>query len=174
MAFRGATALFGHFGVEADLTELDERDEQDLAHAIGIYKRFRSLLHTGDLYRIDCPPVRRSGRGAAAVAYSVVALDRTEALVSLVQLTTESSLAPGRLVVPGLQNDRQYSVEFVPMSAGQRDGTRLGPALEQPRWLVSAAGGDEPRISGAVLGRLGLVRPVLWPESAIVLHLSCA
>jgi hypothetical protein len=46
--------------------------------------------------------------------------------------------------------------------------------MRQPAWLSSSVAGDHVVMSGRVLAEVGLLRPVLWPESAIVVHLSCA
>ncbi len=60
--FRAATALFGAFGIEWDLTEASSADLDSLAAWIERFKRFRPLLHSG-----PCRPagVQRP-RGAAA------------------------------------------------------------------------------------------------------------
>jgi alpha-galactosidase len=47
MAFRGAVALPGHFGVELDLRKLCERDRSELAEWISRYKALRARLHGG-------------------------------------------------------------------------------------------------------------------------------
>src|SRR5271166_5414854 len=38
MSLRGATALFGHFGIEADITAIDDEDIAELAGWIQLYK----------------------------------------------------------------------------------------------------------------------------------------
>ena len=50
MAFRAAVALPGHFGVELDLTTLDERSREGLAWWIDLYKRWRDRLHAGRVW----------------------------------------------------------------------------------------------------------------------------
>jgi hypothetical protein len=45
--FRAGTALFGHFGVEWDLTGATESDRARLAQWIRLYKELRPLLHNG-------------------------------------------------------------------------------------------------------------------------------
>ncbi len=174
MSFRGATALFGHLGIEADLTRMDDNDLADIARTVEVYKRFRSLLHSGDFVRIDLGHATSSGDAQSAVAHAVVSDDRREALVSIAQLGTETSLVPGHVRIPGLVPDASYRIEFVPMSQGQSTGQRLGPAIEQPSWVQSSISGHPVAVSGGLLQEIGLARPVLWPESAIVVHLSCA
>lgn len=174
MSFRGATALFGHMGIEADLTRLDDRDIADVSHVIEVYKRFRSLIHSGDVVRFDSIGDERESGSPAALVHGVQSKDRRQALVSIVQLTTESALAPGHVRIPGLLVDERYHVEFVPMSSGQASGNQLGPASEQPAWLAESLAGHHVPVLGRVLAEIGLQRPVMWPESAIVVHLRCA
>ncbi|MFK4979967.1 alpha-galactosidase, partial [Klebsiella pneumoniae] len=50
---RVATALFGHFGVEADLLTLSAEERAVLARGIALHKAHRDLIHGGDLYRLD-------------------------------------------------------------------------------------------------------------------------
>ncbi len=53
MSMRGATALFGHFGIEADITQASPDDLAELADWIGLYKRHRELIHSGRMVRLD-------------------------------------------------------------------------------------------------------------------------
>jgi len=174
MAFRGATALFGHLGIESDLLGFDERDLADVGRVIDVYKRYRDLLHGGDFVRLDVEEGHAGGRGSTAFAHGVLSKDRRQAIVSIAQISTESSLTADHIRVTGLLPDEKYRVEFVPLSESQMTGTRIGPAMSQPAWLTSSVAGDHLVMSGRVLGEVGLFRPVMWPESAIVVHLSCA
>jgi alpha-galactosidase len=174
MSFRGATALFGHLGIEADITRLDERDRADLARVIDVYKRFRSLLHSGDFVRVNGNDHPVDPRSRSALMHAVMSGDRTRALLCIAQLNTEASLVPDNVRIPGLIADAEYAVEFVPLSHGQESATRLGPAIEQPEWISESVRGRAHSFSGRFLTTIGLPRPVLWPETAIVVHISCA
>ncbi len=153
LAFRAATALFGHLGVEWDVTKLDERDRESLAAAIALHKRFRSLLHSGDSVRFDTE--------APYCAHGVYAPDRSEALVSFAQLTTAPSLTPPALRLPGLDPERIYRAEHVALPR-----ERWGLAAGQPAWLTEGV-----ELSGRQLAAHGLRPPVLNPESAVLFHL---
>lgn len=174
LAFRGAAALFGHLGIEADLTVLDEREMSDVARIVEVYKQYRHLIHGGNFVRID--PIRSGDASASgtALVHGVIAGDRTEALFTFVQMYTESSLVPDPVRIPGLDPDALYTVSFVPLSKSQASGSPLGPSIVQPNWLTSALQGQPMKVSGRMLSTIGLARPVMWPESAIVVHLSCA
>lgn len=161
--FRGVTALFGHLGVEWDITGADEAERRQLERIIDVHKHHRSLLHRGDTVRFDT-----GGRDAAALAHGVYAPDRSEALIAFVQMRTDSTLFGPHLRLPDLDPERRYTVSRVDLG---RDSSRLGPAVRQPGWID----GDTPwRVSGAVLGASGLPMPVLWPESAVLVHLSAS
>src|SRR4029450_651009 len=51
LAFRVATALFGHFAIEWEIASASEEEQQARAQAIACYKRLRPLLHGGRVVR---------------------------------------------------------------------------------------------------------------------------
>ena len=154
LAFRAATAMFGHLGVEWDITRLSLEDRAALAAAIELHKRFRPLVHTGDVVRFDT--------GSSWRAYGVYSADRTRGLVSFAQLATAPSLTSPPLRLHGLDPDRRYRVGHLPLP-----GERWGMARSQPSWL---AGGVE--LTGRQLAAHGVQPPVLLPESAVLLTLD--
>ena len=79
LALRCATALFGHLGIEWDLTQASDEELAGLAAWIGLYKQHRTLIHTGRVVRVDTPD-------DTAWMHGVVASDRSAALMSHVQL----------------------------------------------------------------------------------------
>jgi alpha-galactosidase len=159
LAFRGATALFGHLGVEWDLLRADEEDRAALAAIIDVHQRFRSLLHGGDTVRFD---LASNGTAPDAVAHGVYAPTRDEALVSYVQLGTGASLVPPRWRLPGLDPERTYRVEHVPLPGGV-----WGLVHRQPTWMV-----DPAEVTGAELAVVGLQPPSLLPQMAVLVHLT--
>ena len=161
MAFRGATAMFGHLGVEADVTRMSEDELVELAHVIAVHKRFRSLIHSGDTVRFDTD--------VSAVAHGVIARDRSEALVSFAQMALRTALAPEPLRVRGLDPAATYTVEMIPLTRAPVPVP--GTAVDRPRWVTDSLAGRPQRLSGAFLRDVGLVPPVMWPESAVVVHL---
>jgi alpha-galactosidase len=156
LAFRSITALFGHLGVEWNLLTLSDSERADLATVIALHKRFRPLLHGGDVVRFDVP-------GGATQAHGVYAADQTEALVAFIQLRTAPSLTPPPLRLPGLSADATYRVEAI-LLPGQE---RLGPGRRQPAWLA-----DGIVLTGAQLAVHGLQMPSLDPENGLLLHLT--
>jgi alpha-galactosidase len=143
--FRAGTALFGHFGVEWDITSATEAELAQLAGWIEVYKSQRALLHSGRLFRLDSAV-------EDAWVYGVIACDRSEAVVAYAQLD-ELAHEPPRWRVPGLDPERRYAV------------TRIDPAA-WPAYEVPAG-----PLTGAVLGDVGLPGPAPAPLSVLVLHL---
>jgi alpha-galactosidase len=163
LAFRAATALFGHLGIEWNLLELDERDRADLALVIQLHLRFRTLLHSGDVVRFD-PEYDGVDQHSQPVshAHGVYSIDRSEALVAFVQLRTGTSLAPPPLRLPGLDPARRYRVEVLELPRGGRV-----PARQQPGWVAAGI-----ELTGQQLAVHGLQMPVVNPESAVLVHAS--
>ena len=154
VAFRGATALFGHFGVEWNLLDATDEERERLARVIEVHKRHRDLLHSGRTLRIDSDD-------EALSAFAVVAPDRSEALVSISQIATSRGLPAGVIRIPGLDPDRRYRIERIAL-----DERPLGKAKQQPGWL---AGVD---VCGSQLEAAGVTLPVLNPETALLLHVQ--
>jgi alpha-galactosidase len=156
LAFRVATALFGHFGIEWDIASASSEEQQALAEAIAVYKRMRPLLHGGQVVRADHP-------NPAAYLHGVVAADGSEALFAYVQLTASAFETPGLARLPGLDPDRAYRV--APLQVAGAPETKQAVA---PRWLK--AGGVT--LGGRALAEIGLPLPVLRPEQALLLHVT--
>ncbi len=154
LAFRAATALFGHLGVEWNVARLDEDRQAALTDAIAVHKRFRPLLHSGDVVRFDTE--------SCYCAHGVYASDRSEALVSFAQLATAPSLTPPALRLPGLDPDGRYRIEHVALP-----DERWGMSLTQPEWLTEGI-----ELTGRQLAAHGIRPPVMHPESAVLFSLT--
>lgn len=155
LAFRAATALFGHLGIEWNLLDATDRDLEKVAAWITLHKELRPLLHAGDVVRIDAPD-------DASMAHGVVSTDRRSAVFSFAQLATSRAPTPPRLQLEGLDERCAYTVRRIAMP-----GEVLGLALEQPRWID-----DGVTASGRTLRTVGLQMPRLLPESAVLLRLE--
>ena len=154
LSFRAATALFGHLGVEWNVARLDVDRRAALAAAVAVHKRFRPLLHSGDVVRFDTEP--------AYCAHGVYAADRSKGLVSFAQLATAPSLTPPMLRLPGLDPVGRYRIEYV----GLPD-ERWGMAASQPAWLT-----DDVELTGRQLAAHGIRPPIMHPESAVLISLT--
>ena len=156
LAFRAATAFFGHFGIEWDINSADAADQALLAQVIVDHKRLRSLLHTGTVVNGDHPD-------PAATVHGVVAQDRSAAVFCYAQLSMSLPEIPAPAQLVGLDPDRRYRV--VPlMPAGPSELIERVP----PRWLQAG----EVVLTGRLLGSVGLPMPVLRPEQALLLEVQ--
>jgi alpha-galactosidase len=109
LSFRAATALFGHFGIEWDVTSASDDERAELAEWIERYKRRRDLLHSGEVVRADLPD-------PAFALHGVVAADKSEALYCFVAMATSASERPGAVRLPGLDPEKRYRVNDLTMS----------------------------------------------------------
>jgi alpha-galactosidase len=146
LSFRGATAMFGHMGVEWNLLTLRDDQQQQLRHIIDLYKQHRELLHSGDFVRYDVTSDN------SAVAHGVISTDKRKALLSYAQLSTAQGLVPSPWKIHGLLSDVEYTVTYVP----------LGDSREHASLTMT----------GAQLGRVGIQPPMLFPESAVLISLE--
>lgn len=154
--FRGLTAMFGHLGVEWDLRRSTPQEIMELKEWIAVHKRFRGVLHHGDVVRLDHPD-------ASIAVHGVVALDRSAAVFSFVSMARSVVSHPGRVRFPGLDAHGMYSVE--PLLVGDHTSHVQG----SPPWWADGAG---TTMSGALLASAGLAAPVLHPEQGVLFALT--
>ncbi|MFC5727567.1 MULTISPECIES: alpha-galactosidase [Nocardioides] len=157
--FRAATALFGAFGVEWDLSTATEEELARLADWTERHKRFRPLLHSGRTVR---PP----SSDPAVLLHGVVARGGDEALLAHVQLD-ESSHNRGVVVrVAGLRPDAAYRLTW----EGPVDRHHVSRA-----GTLSADGPSDGRsMLGAELSTRGYWVPRRRPETVSLVHITRA
>jgi len=154
LSLRCATALFGHLGIEWDITQASSEELAELAEWIQLYKRHRALIHTGRVTRIDTPD-------DTAWMYGVVAADASAALMSYVQLDEPVNDQPAALRFPGLDPQRRYRI------------TDVTPAPRLPRRTgLTDAGIADIEASGAALAEIGLAVPAQRTLTALVIHVT--
>ena len=155
--FRLVTALFGHAGIEQDLTRCTPGELARLSAWSRLYREFRPLLHSGRVVRADLPD-------EATLLHGVVAEGAAEALYCWARLTTSPAGQSGRVRLPGLDAGAAYRV---------RIRTELGlPSLHQtagPAWATRALDGWV-ELPGSVLALAGLPMPTLNPEQAMLIE----
>lgn len=153
LSFRGATAMFGHLGVEWDLTSASAEDLTELARWVAAYRANRELLHSGAVVRIDDPD-------PALRVHGVVAPDASEAIYALVQVATSVAAPPGMVRLAGLDENRTYRVAALAPGNEVESPT---PAW-QPAWWWSGV-----TLSGRVLAHSGVQAPTQYPEHTVLL-----
>ena len=150
--FRATTALWGHAGLEWDLTEASAEERKLLSSWISYYKEKRGLLHSGRT-------VRTEHADDSAYVHGVVAQDKSEAIFMVAQLQTSQFSRPSAIRLTGLDADALYEVRVVE-PAGAAQFMQLKP----PSWFAGV------RLSGAALGSFGLKSGVLRPEQALLIE----
>ncbi len=155
--FRCATALFGAFGIEWDLTGATEGDLVRLADWVERHRRFRDLLHSGRV-------VRPESSDPSVLLHGVVAQDGSEGLLAHVTMDESTHNRGVWLRVPGLPRDARYRLSWE------------GPigveavSMSQPLHPDGPAGGEP--MTGDLLGTQGFWVPRRRPESVVLTRLQ--
>ena len=154
LAFRAVTALFGHAGIEWDITQASSVERAALRQWADYYKDHRELLHHGDVVRVD-------GIDESALVHGVVSRDRSTGLFAYIQLTAAQASKPDNFLLAGLDPNSDYLVRMA-QPAG------IAPALEtrQPTWAEGKV------LSGTYLASIGLRPPRLMPETGFLIEVS--
>jgi alpha-galactosidase len=173
LSFRAATAIFGHLGIEWDLTAATAQELADLREWISFYKANRRLLMGGDPVRVDFPD-------PTVVAYGILAPDRSNAIYMVALIGRSEVKLPGRLRLPGLDPHRRYRVR--PIVVGRppsglnpppwwgANTSEFEPYGEHRAlgWGLPADGGAGLVLSGAALASTGVMAADMHPEHAIL------
>jgi len=147
LALRAGIALPGHFGIEWDISDLDDSQLGELADWVTAHKRVRELVHTGRAVHADLPDASADLRG-------VVSTDGAHALFTYTQVTTSTSYPAGPLAFPGLDDSRVYRVSLAEPT------TPLGGSGQS-----TLAWAEHPvALTGRALRTTGIQAPVLFPE----------
>lgn len=139
---RGYVALAGTFGYELDVTRIPEEDRNMIPAQVAMYHKYNDLVREGDYYRIasyadnhyyDC--------------YEVVAKDKSEALITYIQVLNRPNYHSRRICIPGLVPDQIYVVA----------NAEEWPELKQTEYTgetLHYAGINVPPLWGDFKGRL--------------------
>ncbi len=127
---RGYVALAGTFGYELDVTRIPEADRNMIPDQVAMYHKYNDLVRTGDYYRVASYQQNRMYD-----CYMVVAKDKSEALVTFIQVMGRPSSHSRRILLKGLCPDKKYRIEG-------EDRTYLGSTLMQAGILVENMWGD--------------------------------
>jgi alpha-galactosidase len=160
LSFRLVTALFGHAGIEWDLTRCTEGELEALTSWASYYRDHRALLHGGTTVRADLPANGSLLRG-------VVSPDRATALYAWAQLEISARPAAQRVPLPGLDPARRYRVALA-----EPFGSAVRQALRDPHWMRPDTESGIHEFGGALLGSAGLPLPLLGPAQAVLLEVS--
>lgn len=114
---RGYVALAGTFGYELDVTKIPQEDRDMIPAQIETYHKYNDLVRTGDYYRIAS---YRENHGYDC--YEIAAKDKSEALITFVQVLGRPNCHSRRIYLEGLEENRKYRIEG-------EDRTYLGSTL---------------------------------------------
>ncbi|GAA5144316.1 alpha-galactosidase [Nocardioides marinquilinus] len=153
VAFRAATALLGHLGLEWDLRDVGADERAEVAAWVSLHKRLRPVVATGRLVRGDHPD-------PAVVLTGVVAPERDEGWYVVATVDSTVTQSPTPVSLPGLDPDARYRVSDQTPAGHQALGHLGDSWLDGPGHLAS----------GRALRELGVRLPVALPETARVLH----
>ncbi len=154
LSFRAITALFGHAGIEWDITVTTPEERAQLASWARYYKAKRELLHSGRM-------IRGNQRDDDTLVHGVMAHDGSAGVFAYVQLMASRTVHPPRFRIEGLDRASFYRVRVV-----EPTGTPAVMQLAAPAWMAGT------ELSGAALADIGLRPPMLWPENAILFELE--
>ena len=154
LSMRATTALFGHAGIEWNITEATAEERKHLATWATYYKENRALLHSGKSIRVDYPDDH-------GYLYGVSSSDTKKSIFAYVQLTPTTSIHPAALKFPGLDPDATYLVQAV-FPAGKPRYMLISP----PAWMSGV------RFSGSALSSIGVSAPILAPANAILIEIT--
>ena len=154
ISFRAINALFGHAGIEWNVTEADEHETQVLKSYTAFYKANRDLLHSGDVVRSDLVV-------GDAQLYGTVSRDKKRAIFSYMQLTSVDNFGPLMARFDGLDPAMTYKVS-------------VNESLSAPEYLQKAAPGWWPTVelTGQQLSAIGLQLPMMRPETGLLFEIK--
>ncbi len=127
---RGYVALAGTFGYELDVTKIPEEDRNMIPDQVAMYHKYNDLVRTGDYYRVASYQQNRMYD-----CWMVVKKDKSEALVTYIQVMGRPNAHSRRILLKGLCPDKTYRIEG-------EDRTYLGSTLMQAGILIGNLWGD--------------------------------
>jgi len=138
---RGVVALAGTFGYEMDITKMSAGEIDTIRGQVGMYHKFNDLVREGDFYRIKgISPLYKNKNDRMSTAWMCVAKDKSEALLSYVQIRGGANLRAEVVYLQGLDEDADYVLE------------------------------DGRVFSGAELMHIGFVTDKLWGDAKAALY----
>lgn len=103
---RGHVALAGTFGYELDVTRIPQEDRDLIPQQVAMYHKYNDLVRSGDYYRIA-----NYSENHQYDCYEVVAKDRSEALVTYVEVLRCANFKTRRIRLQGLDANAVYENE---------------------------------------------------------------
>ena len=105
---RGYVALAGTFGYELDVTKIPEEYRAMIPAQTAMYHKYNDLVREGDYYRIA-----HYAENHYYDCYEVVAKDKSESLVTYIQVLNRPNSHSRRIRIPGLDLQAVYVIENI-------------------------------------------------------------
>ena len=155
LSFRLASSLFGHSGIEWDLSSVPPDELAAVIDWARFYRETRALVLDGLVVNADLAD-------DATVLRGVLSQDARRGLFLWARIRSSVPDQSGRVRIPGLRRDADYRVRALePFGPVRRSGA------QDPGWMADRAGFT---CAGRVLADAGLPLPSLAPESALLLE----
>ena len=154
LSFRAITALFGHAGIEWDITKADPQERILLREWIDYYKMNRDLLHSGNVVRVQ-------QSDDAIWVHGVVAIDKSKAIFSVAHLAAVGASKPPLLQFAGLNPAAKYEIRIV-----QPAGLAETIQNQTPTWASGKV------VSGELILNHGLRGEKIQPENAYLIEMK--
>lgn len=103
---RGYVALAGTFGYELDVTKIPEEDRKQIPDQIQMYHKYNDLVREGEYYRLAS-----YAQNHEFDCYMVVTEDKSEALVTFVQVLNRPNCKSRKVKLKGLLAEKNYVLE---------------------------------------------------------------
>lgn len=129
---RGHVAMAGTFGYELDVTKLTPEEKAMIPEQVAAYRRSSALLRSGDYYRIAS-----YAENHVYDCWAVVAKDKSEALVTFVQVLAHANRRSRCIRIPGLAPEKRYAVGIEGMQQ-----TLTGRTLARAGVMIPQMNGD--------------------------------
>ena len=151
---QAAVALFGHFGIEWDLTATDDADPRAASP--------RGSTTPSASARSSPPAAPSTSTTPSPASTSAASSPRTarRPCSPLTQTDTTAAYPPGRVRIPGLDPGRRYRLR-----RRRRLDERRRPVASSSGWRTT------PRLTGRELDAVGLRPPVQYPQRSTVIEL---
>jgi alpha-galactosidase len=96
-------ALAGTFGYELDVTRIPEEDRNMIPEQVRMYHKFNDIVRAGDYYRLAS-----YSENGCFDSWMSVAKDKTEALVTAVNVMKRPNVKSRNVKLFGLDPDKKY------------------------------------------------------------------
>jgi len=149
---RAGVSFFGHLGLEMDPRELSEHEMQVLSDSIALHKKHRTLIHSGELIRLDTD--------GNSIDFGIVSGDKSQALYAYNSITETKRTVPKKYRFTGLDAAKTYQFN------------KIWPThLKEysPSILAKIEG---QQISGQALIQVGMQLPISFPQTTLIFELK--